>query len=488
MNRFTWLFIISTLICAFYAAPSRRLPLLLLSPGAITSTASGLVFEGDIVAFECTIGDDKELNSDAFIQSLVKFSGASEYACCMKSCNELKECATRLACSSCTRVLPQTCSLSFVVGLQHDGLSIRCGYFDGARNSSSKIITLKVVPRQLKFSVSVDSPPFSANLLPYDWNGTERVVLEHPPASSRLLRNLSQPGSLTLFVQGDHVPYRLPAETRSDEPPVCPALSTQYLQQSLISPTRHLLLCINQQPTPDPDRITLKLTCEAIVPRSLRSNVRFLWLLNGKVSRYNVNTRTRKIHTFVGHSEQDSWILDIPTRNVVTSIECRVFVNDTVLVPCCNASTNESVCQPVTGFARVVLDVVDATSGSSAAHSCAPGAELDHGLQINDKCPTDATAHYCQIQSLNTVLSSPPSQEVNFPYWKELFIILSISMILIFGLIIYCIKKKCAGRPGDLSSHQPENEHNKVNIPLKNIQSSQHDTDTGGSNDKSINS
>lgn len=114
---------------------------------------------------------------------------------------------------------------------------------------------------------------------------------------------------------------------------------------------------------------------------------------------------------FTGYIHRESWALHIPTSNLTYQIECRAFVNDSVLVPCCNASTYTNVCQPETGFARVVLDVVNSTPGSSAALMCAPGAELDHHLPIDDDCPTDTTARYCQIQT--QVLSPPPPQEGN---------------------------------------------------------------------------
>ena len=66
--------------------------------------------------------------------------------------------------------------------------------------------------------------------------------------------------------------------------------------------------------------------------------------------------------------------LDLFTSMWPIRIECRAFLkNDGIpVVPCCNNSNHKTLCQPDTGIARVIVDIVDLTD-PTASLFCQPG-------------------------------------------------------------------------------------------------------------------
>ena len=90
-----------------------------------------------------------------------------------------------------------------------------------------------------------------------------------------------------------------------------------------------------------------------------------------------------------------------------TRIECRAFVAESE-VPCCNGSNYKSLCQPDTGIARVIVDVLSA-SHPNASTWCKAGVDLDaiSQLALNDTCPPSGQPEYCpeKPKPVHSVLS-----------------------------------------------------------------------------------
>lgn len=75
-----------------------------------------------------------------------------------------------------------------------------------------------------------------------------------------------------------------------------------------------------------------------------------------------------------------------------TRIECRAFVTGDD-VPCCTYLTENILCQPDTGIARVVVDIV--SESNSNAMWCKEGVDLNSVFPLDDKCPPNGEPQYC---------------------------------------------------------------------------------------------
>ena len=91
--------------------------------------------------------------------------------------------------------------------------------------------------------------------------------------------------------------------------------------------------------------------------------------------------------------------LNFSAFNWPTRIECRAFLTDDSIVPCCDTSNHKSLCQPDTGIARVIVDIV--TPSDNASLVCKPGVDLNSALRLNDKCPLNGRSKYCRMNSLS---------------------------------------------------------------------------------------
>ena len=91
-------------------------------------------------------------------------------------------------------------------------------------------------------------------------------------------------------------------------------------------------------------------------------------------------------------------------------IECRAFLtNDGIpVVPCCNNSTNKTLCQPDTGIARVIVDIIDLTD-PSASLFCLPGVDLNSARPLADDRPFNGQPKYCQINVVDKMQNLPTS-------------------------------------------------------------------------------
>ena len=94
-----------------------------------------------------------------------------------------------------------------------------------------------------------------------------------------------------------------------------------------------------------------------------------------------------------------------------TRIECRAFVEEIPELPCCNDLNGNTLCQPDTGIARVVVDVLNA-SHPKASTWCKAGGDLNSipELALNDMCPSDGKPKYC------TLNSHPPALRGQMPF------------------------------------------------------------------------
>lgn len=68
-------------------------------------------------------------------------------------------------------------------------------------------------------------------------------------------------------------------------------------------------------------------------------------------------------------------------------------------MPCCNCSNDMYLCQPDTGIARVVVDIVN-NSDPISSEWCKAGVGLDSfiDLALNDICPSDGQPKYCRVK------------------------------------------------------------------------------------------
>ena len=89
--------------------------------------------------------------------------------------------------------------------------------------------------------------------------------------------------------------------------------------------------------------------------------------------------------------------LNISTSMGLTRIECRAFLLEISEVPCCNNSNHNSLCQPDTGIARVVVDILG-PSDPTVSTLCKPGVSLH---PLNDECPLNGQPKYCHLDGAN---------------------------------------------------------------------------------------
>lgn len=92
-------------------------------------------------------------------------------------------------------------------------------------------------------------------------------------------------------------------------------------------------------------------------------------------------------------------MLPILTSSGRIRIECRAFVTETSEMPCCNGSNDKSLCQPETGIARVVVDIVPLTN-STISSWCKSGLDLNSipSFALNDTCPPNGQPQHCSVK------------------------------------------------------------------------------------------
>ena len=113
-----------------------------------------------------------------------------------------------------------------------------------------------------------------------------------------------------------------------------------------------------------------------------------------------------------------SFFTETITLNLSTSlrpirIECRAFlINDGIPVPCCDNFNHKTFCQPETGVARVIVDIVDLTD-PAASQICESGVDLNSSRPLALDCQPNGSRpyipKYCSHVPINGV------DEIDFP-------------------------------------------------------------------------
>ena len=86
-------------------------------------------------------------------------------------------------------------------------------------------------------------------------------------------------------------------------------------------------------------------------------------------------------------------------------IECRAFLNDTIpMIPCCDHTNHhKTLCQPDTGIARVIVDIVNSTD-PTASLVCKPGVDLNSVFPLPAvDCQFNAQPKYCKIYKVDEI-------------------------------------------------------------------------------------
>lgn len=88
------------------------------------------------------------------------------------------------------------------------------------------------------------------------------------------------------------------------------------------------------------------------------------------------------------------------SKNWQTRIECRAFLVDDEhsVVPCCNKSNHKTLCQPDTGIARLILDIVAQSNPNATMYYCKPGVNLNSVLPLMNECPLFSQPKYCPVK------------------------------------------------------------------------------------------
>ena len=83
-------------------------------------------------------------------------------------------------------------------------------------------------------------------------------------------------------------------------------------------------------------------------------------------------------------------------------IECRAFlINECIpVVPCCDNSNYKTLCQPDTGIARVIVDIIDMTD-PTATLFCLPGVDINSARPLVDDCQFNGQPKYCPISNFD---------------------------------------------------------------------------------------
>ena len=84
--------------------------------------------------------------------------------------------------------------------------------------------------------------------------------------------------------------------------------------------------------------------------------------------------------------------LNISLSSWPTRVECRAFLREIPQVPCCGYSNHNSLCQPATGIARVVVEIVG-PSNLTASKLCKLGVDINSLSPLNDTCQQN----YCLL-------------------------------------------------------------------------------------------
>ena len=106
--------------------------------------------------------------------------------------------------------------------------------------------------------------------------------------------------------------------------------------------------------------------------------------------------------------------LNLSTSILPIRIECRAFLNNDGIpvVPCCNNSNYKTLCQPDTGIARVIVDIVDLTD-PIASQFCQPGVDINSARPLAVDCQFNDQPKYCPINvdtKQNSLISSKQTE------------------------------------------------------------------------------
>ena len=90
-----------------------------------------------------------------------------------------------------------------------------------------------------------------------------------------------------------------------------------------------------------------------------------------------------------------------------TRVECRAFLTEISELPCCTNKNDNSLCQPDTGIARVVVDILS-ESHVNAKDWCKAGVDLNSPfvLPLDNECPLAGKPQYCCRKSKHKLSSS----------------------------------------------------------------------------------
>ena len=89
-------------------------------------------------------------------------------------------------------------------------------------------------------------------------------------------------------------------------------------------------------------------------------------------------------------------------------IECRAFLiyDGIPVVPCCDKFNYKTLCQPDTGIARVIVDIVDLNDPSESL-LCQPGIDLNSVRPLVVDCHFNDPPKYCKIKDVNEIQNWP---------------------------------------------------------------------------------
>ena len=124
---------------------------------------------------------------------------------------------------------------------------------------------------------------------------------------------------------------------------------------------------------------------------------------------------TRQVfQCFIAGFYTETISLDLLTSMWPIRIECRAFlkIDGIPVVPCCNNSNHKTLCQPDTGIARVIVDIVYLTD-PTASLFCQPGVDLNYARPLVVDCQSNDQPKYCPNATKNDFGIQNSSKEPN---------------------------------------------------------------------------
>ena len=73
-------------------------------------------------------------------------------------------------------------------------------------------------------------------------------------------------------------------------------------------------------------------------------------------------------------------------------------------MPCCNNLNEKLLCQPDTGIARVIVDIVN-SNDSNVSMWCNDGVNLNSVLPLDEECPSHGKPVYCRVNDNSTAIN-----------------------------------------------------------------------------------